>query len=241
MNGTGHLPYSGTGQSDDNLGGALLTPIPWLVNGTSRPRTGSLQSNADTHTANGVVVNDVDEAKDEDAEMTTIEEQLREEGSITQGELLRREQEASDPPAPVGSTASTGFTLVTSTSPRTEDTVANGMTDGDKDETTKDVAAPVEGPTHIGAEDIGSQEPQTGAGQVLDIGAAVGRAPATEGEVEEVKAEMAGIGLSEAREQKTTEQDTEMADAEKSLVQENTEKPEGQSNAAAEDQDIAMD
>jgi len=206
----------------------------------SRPRTGSLQV-ADTHAANGVVVNGVDEPKDEDTEMTTMEEQLREEGGITQGELLRQEQEASDRPAPIGSTASTGFTLVTSTSPRMEDTVANGLTGGDKDDATKDATAPVEGPTHIGAEDIGSQEPQTGPGQVLDMGAAVGRAPATEGEVEEVKAEMAGIGLSEAREDQTTEQDTAMADAEDSIVQESTQKPEGQSNATAEDDDIAME
>jgi len=187
------------------------------------------------------MVNGVEEAKDEDTEMTTMEEQLREEGGVTQGELLRQEQEASDPPAPVGSTASTGFTLVTATSPRVEDTLANGLTHIDKDDTITDVAAPAEGPTHIGAEDIGSQEAQTGAGQVLDMGAAVGRAPATEGEVEAVKAEMAGVGLSEATEGETTDQDIEMADVENPHIQEGTQKSERHTNGAAEDGDTTMD
>jgi len=206
------------------------------VNGRAGPQQG-----VDIHTTNDVLRNGVDDAKDEDTEMATIEEQLREEGGITQGELLRQEQEASDPPAPVGSTASTGFTLVTSTSPRTEGMTANGLAHAEKDETTMDTAAPAEGPTHIGAEDIGSQDPQIGEGQVLDMGAAVGRAPATEGEVEEVKAEMAGIGLSEARERETTEQDIEMADVENSLIQESTQKPEGPRSGAAEDGDTTME
>lgn len=234
INGTGHLPYSADSHSDDSLGGALLTPIPWLVNGTSRPRPVASQT-ADMHVANGALVNGVVATEDEDTDMT-MEEQLREEGGVTQGELLRQEQEASEPPAPVGSTASTAFTLVTSTASHSGDTVAAGLDDVEKDEAIKDVAAPAEGPSHIGMEDIGAQELQATSGQVLDIQSAVGRTPATASEADEVKAEMAAIGSSE----NPGEQDTEMADVQDSVAQESRE-AEMKSTANTEDGDTTME
>lgn len=72
-------------EGEDNLGGALLTPIPWLND-----------ANGD---GEGMEPNGVDSA-DGDAAMTG-EESARVAGAVTQGELLRQEQAASSHPAPI--------------------------------------------------------------------------------------------------------------------------------------------
>lgn len=218
VNGTGHLPYSVGTHGDDGLGGALLTPIPWLVNGTSRRNSASSQNEA-TLATKDPLLNGAEESNEEDTSMTTDDEV-----GVTQGELLRQQQEESEPPAPIGSADNTMHTVVTSSLHPIEDGALNGLAEEQdaKDETSMSAPAPAEGPSQIGMEDIGAQENQAGSGQVLNLEAAVGRGPATEAEAEEVRAEMASIG-----------QDVEMADVENSLISENLQNSEQQGSIAA--------
>lgn len=122
--------------SDESLGGALLTPIPWLRDGP--------QSDTSTSSSVNGIVNVAENWTDHGADIG-MEVDLRQQGGVTQGELLRQEQEAADPPA-----------AVTSTSSRHDQPHALG-------------------PDVIGMEDTGKQEHATGNGQVLDMEAAVGR------------------------------------------------------------------
>jgi len=187
--------------SDESLGGALLTPIPWLRNQngtTSTQNDGELHSES-TETIQGpngagsietvsVTVNGVPSAmtasshqtspntstpasptlsEQSDASTgssTSTDAQLREQGGVTQGELLRQEQEA-------------GVVPVAQTAPRRSLMSSGAVAVGRED--TAATEAPEEhpharGPDHIGAEDMGPQQKPLGAGN-LDMEAAVGR------------------------------------------------------------------
>lgn len=221
VNGTNHSAIS-SDASNDSLGGALLTPIPWLVNGAGRSRSASIGTEVE-HTTNGSnEVNGVDAIGDADVEMT-MEEHLREIGSITQGELLRQEQEASSPPAPIGSSANREHVVATTASAVTAETQnandareeAHEINGGAPKVDEENGASGARGPSGIGAEDIGSQENGVRPGQVLDLQAAVGRTPQPEDETKEDKQE---AGADQPAEPTTepasasTEQDIEMAD-----------------------------
>lgn len=65
--------------SDESLGGALLTPIPWLKDGQG------------LHDSNNTEVSTATEDST-DSEMLVVPD--RENGAVTQGELIRQEQEA---------------------------------------------------------------------------------------------------------------------------------------------------
>lgn len=163
---TGASNVNGADKSldDDSLGGALLTPIPWLQNGARSRRTSSASGQAGP-------------TEDNDVSMTT-EESLRDTGPVTQGELLRREQELTDPPAPIAS----GGNRDTSGS---QPARASGSPEFDAEEKPNKAESPepetaqphARGPERVGMEDVGPQEHATGAGQVLDMEAAVGRGP----------------------------------------------------------------
>ncbi|PSK49432.1 Serine/threonine-protein phosphatase 4 regulatory subunit 2 [Elsinoe australis] len=170
---------------DEGLGGALLTPIPWLrhTNGTddimTRQQDGELHSES-TETIEGpngagrietvsVTVNGVSSAPptqlsptagEEQTEMST-EQTLREQGAVTQGELIRQEQEA-------------GVVPVAQTTARRN--VGNGgdaMTSVEEEEGEELPHA--RGPEEIGMSDLGPQEGHLGAGRPLDLDAALGR------------------------------------------------------------------
>ncbi|KAK5121296.1 hypothetical protein LTR85_005462 [Meristemomyces frigidus] len=205
--------------SDESLGGALLTPIPWLrTNNTAL--TGSTTANGNGHdgelhsestetiegpngagsietvsvTVNGVssassVANtsptpasptlseQSDASSSSSAEST--EAQLRQQGGVTQGELLRQEQEAGvvpvSQPSPRRSLISGGAAAV-----GREPAMNNVPRDTAADVTMEDSRPPEEtpharGPELIGMEDMGPQHHPLGAGSGLDMEAAVGR------------------------------------------------------------------
>ncbi|TVY49836.1 hypothetical protein LOCC1_G000465 [Lachnellula occidentalis] len=100
-------------ESDESLGGALLTPIPWLSKNRSRSGTHSpLEGEVKTESTemidgpNGlggietvsISVNGVSSATKE-SPASGVDAILRAEGGVTQGELLRQEQKAGVVPA----------------------------------------------------------------------------------------------------------------------------------------------
>ncbi|KAK3701639.1 hypothetical protein LTR37_015390 [Vermiconidia calcicola] len=196
--------------SDESLGGALLTPIPWLRNNALTNMTSSTSQNEgelrseSTETIEGpngagsietvsVTVNGVPSATSvahtspapasptlsdqSDASSSsssgTTEAQLREQGAVTQGELLRQEQEA-------------GVIPITQTSPRRALLAGGAVAVGREPavsgashvsietiEDGPDEAPHARGPEEIGMEDMGPQHAPHDAG--LDMEAAVGR------------------------------------------------------------------
>lgn len=248
--------------SDESLGGALLTPIPWLRNQngtTSTQGDGELHSES-TETIQGpngagsietvsVTVNGVPSAmtasshqtspntstpasptlsEQSDASTgssTSTDAQLREQGGVTQGELLRQEQEA-------------GVVPVAQTAPRRHLMNSGAIAVGREDTAPADDLEPMDerpeehpharGPDHIGAEDMGPQQKPLGAGN-LDMEAAVGRsrspqppnhpeavgAPQAEAAQKEAEADPAGkpaqgVGDAEIMEHKMEEADEEI-------------------------------
>ncbi|KAH6669384.1 hypothetical protein B0J14DRAFT_118155 [Halenospora varia] len=180
--------------SDESLGGALLTPIPWLSKssngsvGVHSPLEGEVKTES-TEMIEGpnglggietvsVSVNGISSAREPAAtpaaESSDVAATLRAEGGVTQGELLRQEQRAGVVPV----------------------AQLRGDSDGMGEE---DEVPHARGPEEIGLEDTGLQSSQAtsekggpGAGmQGIDVEAAVGRKaePATE---EEVKIEDGG-------------------------------------------------
>lgn len=196
--------------SDESLGGALLTPIPWLRNSNGLSSGGS-QGDGELHTEgtetiqgpNGagrietvsVTVNGVPSASSashtspntstpasptlseqsdasSDSSTGSTDQQLREQGAVTQGELLRQEQEA-------------GVIPVAQTNPRRTLTSAGAVAVGRESlggdnapegsvevmEDRPEEQPHARGPEIIGMEDMGPQH-HTGG---IDMEAAVGR------------------------------------------------------------------
>ena len=191
--------------SDESLGGALLTPIPWLKNNTlasaaaaSQPSEGELHSESTdtidgpngagsietvTVTVNGVAsatsvahtspapaaptsptLSDQSDASSSSSSGGTAEAQnalLRDQGGITQGELLRQEQEA-------------GVVPRTSPTARRSLVAGGAVAVGREGGLGPDDEHPhARGPEEIGMQDMGPQHPSLTGG--LDMEAAVGR------------------------------------------------------------------
>jgi hypothetical protein len=176
--------------SDESLGGALLTPIPWLANRRdSQPSTGSsstgnsnekeLQTSSTemvegpngagrietVNVVNGVMTTVTSQPAaglgSPSREGQSTEETLRAGGAVTQGELLRQEQEAGVVPVqPRG--------LRMSDEEMDELAVAENA-----GEDVEGERAHARGPDEIGDEDIGPQDRPVGS--ALDLEAAVGR------------------------------------------------------------------
>lgn len=205
---------------DEGLGGALLTPIPWLRSqhahvDTPHPSAGVTHetveeangvNNVETHavTSNGIPTspNTVNGHQEMNGQMTT-EQELREQGAVTQGELLRQEQEAGVVPV----------TQITARRP------LGGMRSSavgpelDVEELENEEAPHARGPDEIGMEDLGPQEGALGAGHPLNLEAALGRSPEPE---PRSQAQMDTVAEAEA-------------------------KPEGQTEPAKEDEKAASD
>jgi len=209
--------------SDESLGGALLTPIPWLrspgnsqhaaastggssgqegelhsestetiegpngagsietvsvtVNGISSSATPnqqqsqSQQSNPNSTPASPTLSEQSD-ASSSSGSGESLEAQLRREGGVTQGELLRQEQEAGV--VPVSQTSSTTRRpLISGSGGTTAD--ATGDVEMAGGEPSEEIPH-ARGPEDIGMEDTGPQHKSLGAGEALDMEAAVGRA-----------------------------------------------------------------
>lgn len=205
--------------SDESLGGALLTPIPWLpqnsLNRNSAPagQDGELHSESTetiegpngagtietvTATVNGVysspsssvaqqspsaspTLSEQSDASTSSSTDSSTDAQLRQQGAVTQGELLRQEQEAGivpiSQPAPRRTLMAGGAVAVGRES-------ASAAAAGVPRDTAEDISMddrPAEdtpharGPDVIGMEDMGPQHHAIGS-QALDMEAAVGRA-----------------------------------------------------------------
>ncbi|KAK8245783.1 hypothetical protein IWZ00DRAFT_510969 [Phyllosticta capitalensis] len=199
--------------SDDSLGGALLTPIPWLspsngsggselvsestemvdgpngagrietvsvVNGvlgttTSMPAASAPATSSSTATSSDTPSSASGSANS--GATATAPDALRDTGPVTQGELLRQEQEAGIVTVPAGGASGTSSRPVTRSSgllqqSHQQDQQSEQHTEG---EPMEEAEAPhARGPDVIGMEDMG---PQQGGGLArgIDLEAAVGR------------------------------------------------------------------
>ncbi|KAK1086308.1 hypothetical protein LTR33_001635 [Friedmanniomyces endolithicus] len=212
--------------SDESLGGALLTPIPWLRNSSSNAVTGNGAAGPDgelrserTETISGphgagsvetvsVTVNGVPSSttptalahtissapasptlsEQSDASTsstasqdstTTTEAQLRQQGGVTQGELMRQEQEAGVVPvSQVTSRRSMVLGDAAAVAVGRESTGGSAQAhQGERGGSSVVEESPhARGPAGIGMEDMGPQQhPLGGGGAGLDMEAAVGR------------------------------------------------------------------
>lgn len=174
LNGTTSTPQTTALGSDESLGGALLTPIPWLQNrgqnelisesteivdgpnGAGRIETvtvGMLSGNARPETAQVAQI----------ASSHPDGETLPSTGPVTQGELLRQEQEA-------GIVLNNPHSLHTSPTRTTFGEMEGGGTIVETVEGEEEVPH-ARGPEIIGLEDTGLQK----QGGSLDIEGAIGR------------------------------------------------------------------
>lgn len=197
--------------SDESLGGALLTPIPWLRHSNGLGQ-GSGQEDGELHSEgtetiqgpNGagsietvsVTVNGVPSASSashtspststpasptlsEQSDASTgssagsTDQQLRDQGGVTQGELLRQEQEAGV--VPVAQTAPRR-TLLSSGAVAVGREALSGDTEGGVEviDDRPEEHPHARGPDVIGMEDMGPQQ-QPLEKQRIDMEAAVGR------------------------------------------------------------------
>ena len=172
----GHLPNGtgtliGTGSSwndlldgDENLGGALLTPIPWLQHDAADDMRSDVSRGTDmVNGTNGHDQADIN-SEDDDFGDDDDDEQpgsLRTGGAVTQGELLRQEQEAGIVPSnePIGRHASTGM--------------MRAAPDDASFSEGEDHPQP-SGPCEVGVEDMGPQVPGDAPGR-FDVDVALGR------------------------------------------------------------------
>ncbi|KAB8339239.1 hypothetical protein FH972_022173 [Carpinus fangiana] len=232
---------------DDSLGGALLTPIPWLrANGgdggdggsnssvSGRERSSSpLDADADGIATSSSPLSGASSPGHERASVSPSPIEPGEDnvtpgsGGITQGELPRQEQTASDPPAPVSSLPSRAHLAAASPEeaealdvrrdigdqgiPLQGDGVVNSAIE-DRNRDEKHEQPHARGPDLIGMEDTGKQDPHShggGSGQVLDIEAAVGRASSKSGREHKETAESIEADPTAERSQKRKAEDGE--------------------------------
>lgn len=230
--------------SDESLGGALLTPIPWLrnqanvltptpasgtgtegelhsestetiegphgagsietvsvtVNGISSTTTPSGVQPSSSPIASPTLSEQSDASTSSEASASATEASLREQGGVTQGELLRQEQEAGVVPVnPHGHPLTPRRTLISGGAAAVGRDVPNPTTGGQQEVTVDEEQPHARGPETIGMEDMGPQPAgnAAGAGAVLDMQAAVGRGrspqPPVVGDVNEDE-EMEGMG-----------------------------------------------
>jgi hypothetical protein len=169
--------------SDESLGGALLTPIPWLKreNGHHDFRSESSQT-IEGPNGVGVIetvsVSNGGSASPQEEDTMSHEQHLRAEGGVTQGELLRQEQEAGI--VPVGQEVPRRSLMASGSANavgRGETSQAAEEEAGDKPEEH----AHARGPEEIGAEDMGPQpDSSIGVTRPLNMEAAAGRAKSPE-------------------------------------------------------------
>jgi hypothetical protein len=241
--------------SDESLGGALLTPIPWLspIRDVQAQRVAQANSDRELQRESTEIVDGpngagrIETVSVVNGVMTTVyshaplpsqpspsalahqtahstEQSLRAEGAVTQGELLRQEQQAGVVPV----------------SPRRLRMTEEEMRIMDADEQDEEDEKPhARGPEEIGMEDTGPQERPSGHG--LDMEHAVGRhkressverdidpqeASLPEDNTEEVMKDAEdedvkeGVKEAEEEENEVKDEDTELADVDEDVKEE---------------------
>ncbi|KAF2170098.1 hypothetical protein M409DRAFT_64461 [Zasmidium cellare ATCC 36951] len=202
--------------SDESLGGALLTPIPWLRNqgnmlnpsSSGSATEGELHSES-TETIVGphgagsietvsVTVNGIpsisavptsassspiasptlsEQSDASTSSSASTDAQLRDQGAVTQGELLRQEQEAGVVPVnPAGHPMTPRRTLIGGGAAAVgRDAPVGGLPSATTEVAMDDEQPHARGPEVIGMEDMGPQPHPSESGGMLDMEAAVGR------------------------------------------------------------------
>ncbi|KAL9600915.1 MAG: hypothetical protein Q9219_002850 [cf. Caloplaca sp. 3 TL-2023] len=194
LNGTITPTGSNDADPEDTLGGAALTPIPWLRDALMPAHAGERTVGSDLRTESTSVIDGPNGVGSVETVTVAVNgNNARPTATaVTQGELIRQEQEAGVVPVPMArSTASSG------TGRRPEE--------ADEEE---DVIPHARGPEVIGMEDMGPQAP-SGAG--FDVEAALGRKG--EGEAPRTRQTAAEMEEKEAGAERDADGDTEVVDA----------------------------
>lgn len=174
LNGSGPLGTGGSTSglgSDESLGGALLTPIPWLRELQGDVRTESTEMVDGPNGAGSIETVSVSlNGVASPSQQAQQGEHLRDAGAVTQGELLRQEQEAGVVP------------VSQSTGRQTRSSLARAKMEGTAEKEDEEEEHPhARGPEMVGVEDMGPQAPGTG----FSIEAALGRSAPKPAEGEE--------------------------------------------------------
>lgn len=200
---------SGALGSDESLGGALLTPIPWLRN--EQHGEVRIESTETVEGPNGVgsietvsvSVRGIPSTTSSAATTVQVQEQtMRDAGAVTQGELLRQEQEAGVVPVAQSHVGR-----------QTRSATARGLAEeggsgGASAKAADDEEHPhARGPEEVGMEDMGPQE-RTGGKAGFDVEAALGRTVSHK-----------GTERHEAEGEKDDGHEAEMKDAEKTDIE----------------------
>lgn len=164
MNGTMTPTGANDPDPDDTLGGAALTPIPWLRDTLASSHPGERIGGSDLRTESTSVIDGPNGVGS--IETVTVamngNNARQTPSAVTQGELIRQEQQAGVVPVPMA-----------------RNTVSSVMgrkfEDGEEDE---DTIPHARGPELIGMEDMG---PQASSNAGFDVEAAVGRKGEGEG------------------------------------------------------------
>ncbi|KAI9787366.1 MAG: hypothetical protein M1835_002778 [Candelina submexicana] len=174
LNGTSTTVGSGASSgglgSDESLGGALLTPIPWLRDTQGEVRTESTQTIDGPNGAGSLETVSISmNGITSPSQSPQQGESLRESGAVTQGELLRQEQEAGVVP------------VVQVSGRQTRSATARGLAEA---ETDSEEHPHARGPEEIGMEDMGPQDVSAKKGG-FDAEAAIGRSMSSTPSIDE--------------------------------------------------------
>ncbi|KAL8971229.1 MAG: hypothetical protein Q9183_001153, partial [Haloplaca sp. 2 TL-2023] len=193
LNGT-ITPGSTGDDPDDTLGGAALTPIPWLRD-QAAPSTAERMVGSDLRRESTSVIDGPNGVGSVETVTVAVNGNARQQGSpVTQGELIRQEQEAGVVPVP----------MARSTAPPPTESQAEATGE-------EDVIPHARGPEVIGMEDMGPQSSSAG----FNVEAALGRPG--EGEA---PASRKSPESTEAKEPEATGEKVEDSDKDKSKDQE---------------------
>lgn len=194
LNGT--ITPAGTDDTDpdDTLGGAALTPIPWLRETLGPSHTGERMMGSDLRTESTSVIDGPNGVGSVETVTVAVNgnNTRPSAAAVTQGELIRQEQEAGLVPVPMA---------------RGTAISAAGWKAEDPDE-EEDVVPHARGPEEIGMEDMG---PQATSKAGFDVEAALGRKG--EGEVPRTKQAPAEAEEREPGGGKDGDGDVEVVDA----------------------------
>ncbi|KAI9848762.1 MAG: hypothetical protein M1837_006849 [Sclerophora amabilis] len=217
LNGANNFVGSGSSfaplGSDESLGGALLTPIPWLRNEPpGEVRTESKQLVDGPNGAGSIETVSVSiHGISSTSPTSQLSDSLREAGAVTQGELLRQEQEAGV--VPVAQTFGRQTRSATAIPP--------GESEENAPKTEEEERPHARGPDVVGVEDMGPQDKDAGPkGGAFDVEAALGRTNHKE-EKEGLSTEQArgfegggaDRGTTDSKDQESEPEDTMLVDA----------------------------
>ncbi|KAL8758856.1 MAG: hypothetical protein Q9184_003805, partial [Pyrenodesmia sp. 2 TL-2023] len=182
--------------ADDSLGGAALTPIPWLRDAMAPDTAGGrMLGGSDLRRESTSVIDGPNGVGS--VETVTVAVNGNSRTAVTQGELIRQEQEAGVVPVPVMSRTAGGASTATVGGRKLDDAVED-----------EDTIPHARGPEIIGMEDMG---PQASSKEGFDVEAALGR----KGEGEAPRPKEAPVETDRAEEdgEKDGDGDVEIVDA----------------------------